>query len=639
MGLTDVPGAASRAPALDRIIRRLDRVLIQATKVSSRYTRWRLAIFLTGAAATITLFQQHWYRTGNATLVLFVAVFLLVARYHNRLEDRMQRMRRWRHIKTTHLARLTLDWASIPYHAVPIPEHHPYARDLDIIGPHSLLHLIDTTASSNGRERLAGWLLTQPPTDEQWQARHRLVRELSRLSLFRDRLNLEATQVGEAELNGHRIEAALAPPIGFPLLVPLLLIQAVLAGTTLTLAVASAAAGLPDYWMLSFTAYAAVYVLHSGRVEPIFSRALSLYGELDKLRALFVYLERRSYRPTPAVSRLCAPLIGGTTRPSTALRRLARVTHALSIRAHPLAHLVVNGLGPWDLYFTWRLDRERTAVVQRIGTWLDALSELEAASALATFAGLHPSYRWPIPGKTKDATGESHTELAATALGHPLIPAGRRITNDLTLDGQGRIVLITGSNMSGKSTFLRTVGINVCLAQAGAPVCAERFHWTWVRIGCCIRVDDSLEAGLSYFYAEVKRLKRLLDAAQERKEAPVLFLIDEIFKGTNNRERLAGSRAYIDALAKSHGFGLVTTHDLELADLEQSIPSLTNAHFQETVQAHQLEFDYRLRPGPCPTTNALRIMALEGLPVDGPARDRRPVGRQPNTTIRPGAPE
>jgi DNA mismatch repair ATPase MutS len=138
-------------------------------------------------------------------------------------------------------------------------------------------------------------------------------------------------------------------------------------------------------------------------------------------------------------------------------------------------------------------------------------------------------------------------------------------------------------------------------------------------------VDDSLEAGLSFFYAEVQRLKRLLDAASDRTATPVLFLIDEIFKGTNNRERLIGSRAYIRALAGTRAFGLITTHDLELTELEREIPQLANAHFQETVEAAALKFDYRLRPGPCPTTNALRIMALQGLPVpphSGPPTDR-----------------
>jgi DNA mismatch repair ATPase MutS len=169
--------------------------------------------------------------------------------------------------------------------------------------------------------------------------------------------------------------------------------------------------------------------------------------------------------------------------------------------------------------------------------------------------------------------------------------------------------------MSGKSTFLRTIGINLCLAQAGGPVCARSFEWTWSRLACCIRVDDSLDAGLSFFYAEVKRLKAILETTQDSTAPPTLFLIDEIFKGTNNRERLIGSQAYITALSQGNGFGLVSTHDLELADLEPAVPRLVNAHFQETVSNGALEFDYQLRPGPCPTTNALRIMELEGLPI------------------------
>jgi DNA mismatch repair ATPase MutS len=259
------------------------------------------------------------------------------------------------------------------------------------------------------------------------------------------------------------------------------------------------------------------------------------------------------------------------------------------------------------LWWTKRLRQIQHSIERQIPTWLDRLAEVEAASALATFAYLHPGCVWP-----KQAPGAT---LNATQLGHPLIQPGTRITNDIRFSGLGTIHLITGSNMSGKSTFLRTVGINVCLAQAGAPVCATTFEWSWSRLACCIRVNDSLDAGLSFFYAEVKRLKSILSATQEHNAPPVLFLIDEIFKGTNNRERLIGSRAYIKALSKGNGLGLVSTHDLELTDLENEIASLANTHFREIVTGGALEFDYTLRPGPCPTTNALKIMKLEGLPV------------------------
>ena len=276
---------------------------------------------------------------------------------------------------------------------------------------------------------------------------------------------------------------------------------------------------------------------------------------------------------------------------------------------------MVNALCPWDLWFLRRLMHEQQDIQQALPQWLNCLAEVEAASALATFAYVHPDYAWPTPVTMSGEHNGVLPTLQADRLAHPLLSAKTRVANDVRLAGRGSIHLITGSNMSGKSTFLRTIGINLCLAQAGGPVCGRSFEWTWSRLACCIRVDDSLDAGLSFFYAEVKRLKAILETTQNSTAPPTLFLIDEIFKGTNNRERLIGSQAYITALSQGNGFGLVSTHDLELADLELAIPRLINAHFQETVEAGALEFDYRLRPGPCPTTNALRIMELEGLPI------------------------
>ena len=192
--------------------------------------------------------------------------------------------------------------------------------------------------------------------------------------------------------------------------------------------------------------------------------------------------------------------------------------------------------------------------------------------------------------------------------------------NDFTLT-EGKIAIITGSNMSGKSSFLRTVGVNMVLAYAGSVVNAEALHLSRFRLFTSIRVTDSVVDGISYFYAEVRRLRALLDALAVADTAPLFFLIDEIFRGTNNRERLIGSRSYIRTLGERGATGLVSTHDLELIHLAEALPNVRNQHFRETVVENAMHFDYTLRTGPSPTTNALLIMAMEGLPVD----DNQPV--------------
>ena len=595
-----------RARQLQQLIGRIERLIARGTAASSRFTTYRLAIFIAGTLTSITLFRSGQYHTGNIALAAFVILFLIVASYHNRLEQRIHRLRLWALIKSAHLARVQLAWSQVPHKTSESLSSHLYAHDLDLVGPHSLLHLIDTTVSDYGRTRLTSWFLTQPPDPKVWDTRQRLVKELAPRSLFRDRLVLEATLAGEQEINGRRLAAVLEHPVGFPGLPRTLILQAMLAAGTIVLGVGALLDWLPGYWMLTFGMYALIYLM-TDQGEELLEHAVGLHHEMERLSRVLRFLERHAARPDSAMAQTCAPLLEAGRSPSAFTRHIARIFHGISVKAHPLIHLGLNALVPWDLFFAFRLRQFQERVRTRLPLWLDRLAEVEAASALATFAYLHPDYAWPTPAP---AVG-----LASHNLGHPLIPSTTRVGNDIALEKLGTILFITGSNMSGKSTFLRTVGINLCLAQAGAPVCASTFTWTWSRLGCCIRVNDSLDAGLSFFYAEVKRLKTILHATTDRASPPVLFLIDEIFKGTNNRERLIGSRSYIKALATGNGYGLVSTHDLELTDLEKEIPSLVNAHFQESVSDGALSFDYQLRPGPCPTTNALRIMELEGLPI------------------------
>lgn len=279
-----------------------------------------------------------------------------------------------------------------------------------------------------------------------------------------------------------------------------------------------------------------------------------------------------------------------------------------------LVWLLVNLLLPWDFYLVQRFHRYRKQVTLCLPAWLETWFELEALNSLATFAYLHPGYILP---DVRAGSDETRSEpIHARNLGHPLLAEEGKVVNDFSMQHVGEIVIITGSNMAGKSTFLRTLGVNLCLAYAGAPVNATVFETDLFRIFTCIKISDSVTEGYSYFYAEVRRLRALLDELNRTGETtPLFFLIDEIFRGTNNRERRIGSEAYIKALAGQHCLGLLSTHDLELVKLAHLLPQVENYHFKEDVIDGQMVFDYILRYGPCPTTNALKIMQMEGLPV------------------------
>jgi len=292
------------------------------------------------------------------------------------------------------------------------------------------------------------------------------------------------------------------------------------------------------------------------------------------------------------------------------LQHLDKISRALELRANGLAHLLLNAVFQWDLHHTRELARWRTRFGEFLPQWLDSISELEALSSLANFAWLNQSFTFP-----KFSLDES-IFFQAKGLGHPMIPEKKRITNQYSISGKGKVHLLTGSNMSGKSTFLRTVGVNWILARSGAPVCADALTCSLPELWTSIRIEDSLVEGISFFLAEVQRLKQILRRIDET-DGAVFFLLDEIFKGTNSRERLIASKALIEKLRDGKSCGVISTHDLELLALADLFPQqISNYHFCECVSQGSMTFDYKLREGELTTTNALKVMELAGLPLD-----------------------
>jgi hypothetical protein len=351
-----------------------------------------------------------------------------------------------------------------------------------------------------------------------------------------------------------------------------------------------------------------VLYLALGRAAgELFPAALALQAALQQAGAVFRFLETARLPAGSALSSLCEAF-RQPDRPSAYLRRVNRIVNAAGLAANPVMALLLNLVVPWNLFLAVRLDHWRGELARRLPGWLDVWHELEALSGLATFAYLNPQASFPT-------LVEGGAPFRGEQLGHPLLPDGVKVRNDFTIPALGTVDIITGSNMAGKSSFLRTLGVNLLLAYAGGPVDAAALNLRLFRLFSSIRLTDSVTDGISYFYAEVRRLKALLAALHAPDERPLFFLIDEIFRGTNNRERLIGSQAYVEALSGSHGVGVVATHDLELVQLAQTLPNVRNFHFRDEIAEARMVFDYQLRPGPSPTTNALKIMRQAGLPV------------------------
>ncbi|GAC1467398.1 MAG: MutS family DNA mismatch repair protein [Ktedonobacteraceae bacterium] len=608
-----------RIEALERQISRLARRKKILDQRSNRYSWTRVAIFFGGIVLTIIGYVVARWALAITLALLAIIVFSVMAYFQGKIDRSIVRHKVWSYIKTTHIARMRLDWNDIPMvHSTALQSGHPFESDLDITGERSLHRLVNTAVSGEGTSRLHEWFLTTNPDLNTTQSRQILVRELLPLTRFRDKLTLKSLlasrQITE-QLEGNRLTTWLNQMNGTAALPLLLWASVALSVLTLVLALLNAVSLLPPLWIVSLLCSLFLFLNTKKTRGDVFDDAYYLRDAFATTSTVFEYLEKYPYQANSRLKTLCEPFfVDREHRPSQLLKGIARIANAATLAKNPFLWLPINALVPWDTYCAYRLRRYKVHISAYLPQWLNVWFELEALNSLASFAYLNPTYI--LPNVVADTASRSQKALfEATELGHPLLLDEQKVTNDFTFHKQGEVVIITGSNMSGKSTFLRTLGINLCLAFAGGPVNANTFHTTLLRVFTCIKVSDSVTDGYSYFYAEVRRLKALLTELQQD-GYPLFFLIDEIFKGTNNRERLIGSRSFVHALVGRNCLGCISTHDLELVTLAITLPGVTNYHFKEDVIEGAMVFDYHIRSGPSPTTNALKIMQLEGLPVD-----------------------
>jgi hypothetical protein len=601
---------------LQRHIQRLENRLNHFVVINNRFSWARIIIFLAGGTATWGVSVVFGSSAGWFTFFAAIISFTVIVILHRRLDRWINSFLIWKVIYLEKEARLNLDWEHMPLPITTGELHTPLELDLDLTGPRSLHHLLDISISRQGNQRLAQWLTNDTPDSYKIISRQAVARELGDLPRFRNRLRLIFRQLSKEPLDGDKLLKWLQIPADDKKLGKVLPWGTLLALLNIVLFLLYINSLLPPFWVISTLAYGVVYIISRDMIKEFLEAVLRLDAELGIFLPLLRFLERYPYGTREHLKKQCAPFLTKPDRPLQRLRQLQAVTAMAGVRMNPALWLVLNLVTPWDLWAAWLAARQRKRMAQLLPAWLDAFHELEALISLGEFAALNPAYTFPTITPLEEKT-QIHPVFTARSLGHPLLSPAQKVCNDLQIKALGELILITGSNMSGKSTFIRTVGINLCLAYAGGPVNALEMRTIPFRLYTCIRINDSLVDGFSYFYAEVKRLRGLLDALKpDQPGLPLLYLIDEIFRGTNNRERLIGSRAYVKALIGAAGVGLIATHDLELATLADDQPQVRNAHFRDDVSAGRLTFDYLLRPGSTPTTNALKIMANEGLPVD-----------------------
>ncbi|MCK5145103.1 hypothetical protein KAR48_00010 [bacterium] len=611
MTIFSINSEQHRHRSLQRQVKNLGKRVELLTRQSIRLSWMRAILFLSILAAVLicTKFVNH--LSAWIVLVAGMGIFGAVALIHKRLEFRKKRMALFAELLNEEAARLTHSWSLIPAPPVEhIHQDHAFAMDLDIIGMRSLHHLINLGITQGGSSRLAQWLCSESPQWDELPQRQKAVKEMTCFIPIWRRIMLKLRLKDRTLINTIKLQQWASHEFKLPPMRNNFIIATILVVINVLAFTLSQVLKTPPYWILTTITWTIFYFFKSRAITSHFHILAELDDELTQLKNLFLDIESFPCASNTALGSYFKPFAQDKILPSGLLKRIKLITAAIGLRQNPVLAILLNLALPWDFFFARRAECLEITVHRHFPKWLDALHNIEAIASLAGITWRHT--KWTLPDIERK---KNQPLMTASDMGHPLLPFNQRRVNNFILEKPGHIDLITGSNMAGKSTFLRTVGINLVLAWAGGPVCASAFSTARFRLFTSMRINDSLTDGVSTFYAEVKRLKSLLDAITAEHPILLYFFVDEIFRGTNNRERLTGSQAFLKSVAGKNCTGLVSTHDLELTSLAKENLHIHNHHFCEEIIDGKLHFDYSLKHGPCPTTNALIIMKQHGLPV------------------------
>ncbi|SEJ15531.1 MutS domain III [Dyadobacter koreensis] len=482
-------------------------------------------------------------------------------------------------------------------------KNHSFATDLDIFGDYSLYRLLNRTRTAEGARRLAKWLkhhasleeiLMRQEAVEEFKTNPKLRQSWEATALLHEHAAHQVTAFRDwaTETLPDSLKSSLRWRF-FPLV---------------TLVVGSLVyIGLIPAWtlILSLVWHLVILRRYQETLQGLVNRTTALGFTLAAYADLLDIADAAPYRSRWWKQR--QTLIRGSAH---LLRKAGVLFERLDYRNHPFFALFIGITTLWDMHCLAGLEKWKEANKEQLNSWLDVLADTEAMNSLAGNAFAYPEHTVP------QVTWQKDVYIETTQMGHPLIPKEKRISNNFNMNGLGHTILVTGSNMSGKSTFLRTIGLNLVLAQMGAVVSAAKFACAPVRVFSSMRTQDSLEESTSSFYAELKRLRQLLELSDEKNESPVFYLLDEILKGTNSADRHKGAEALIRQLHTKNSAGLVSTHDLELGEWGANESYVHNFHFRSDVENGQLKFDYQLHDGICKSFNASELMRMMGIDIE-----------------------
>lgn len=588
---------------------RYDEFLQRQKKTERKISNLRLIVFVIGTCTAILTYIFRNYIFLAAIIVLFSGVFIYLVIRQDKLINRIKYTTLLLDINKTSLKRVNGEWNRFVDAGEDfLEDSHNYTGDLDIFGKGSLFQWISAANTFTGREELRDLLTDVEGNRDDICERQEAVDELAMLLNWRQRFLAEGMTTSKKIGNPEELIAwgkesnelfRKAWAIAVLRICPIITILLVTAGFFMNI--------IPRY--LPITALLLQSILVSYNVRDRY-RMFSLFenysNDLRVYYRMLKHFETHNYR-SALINKIKNSIRNKDgVEAFRQIDKLSSIVDSLANRKN-MFYFIYNTLTLWDFQGMIALEKWKQQSGHFLKDWFDALGMMEALASLSIIRFENPDWAMPNINDRVDAVFE------AKGLGHPLL-VGRRVCNDLRIDEKTRIILITGSNMSGKSTLLRTAGINLVLAYAGAPVCARFFEASIMEISTCMRIKDNLEENISSFYAELVRIKRIIGEAESGKR--VFFLLDEIFKGTNSHDRHAGARVLINKLSYTNSIGMVSTHDIELCDLEKKNTKIANYHFQEYYEEGKINFDYILRKGSSTTRNAFHLMRLAGIEVD-----------------------